>query len=311
MKKSTLFLIVLVAIFFTSTLVLLYLNFNKSRPVITSIPIPTTSVIPTVIVDTTINWKTYGNTKNGFSFKYPNNYDYVINEYLKDGYTQITLAKSTDFSPIPIGEPHLMISILDKTIDTSNHPIYNVNNTIGIGLKNISGIAADIRQSNFKSKEISYVLNHLSKTYIFTLRNGDNQYNTNIFDQILSTFKFTSPDYLLEDGSTYRVIDNYLSWDNCGSEDNETSLKIKQKISALAQVSEKEINGLKIISTATLGFTSADIKQFYLCQAGAFSPLKVLSNKILWISSCGTGAYWDGVEKCEETRTAIQKLYKL
>jgi hypothetical protein len=82
MKKSTIFLIVLIAVFSTSALVLLYSNKNNkaitvSAPVTN--PIPTEKVIPTT--DPVADWETYNgqdfgysnNIYNGYSFMYPNN----------------------------------------------------------------------------------------------------------------------------------------------------------------------------------------------------------------------------------------------
>lgn len=71
MKKSTLILLISTAIFFTSTLVLLYLNYLKPTPTFT----PTTGTIPTDTPITTTNptadWKEYINKQVSFSFKYP------------------------------------------------------------------------------------------------------------------------------------------------------------------------------------------------------------------------------------------------
>jgi hypothetical protein len=130
------------------------------------------------------------------------------------------------------------------------------------------------------------------------------------FEDIISSIKLVSNDYLLEDWSTYENVNNFLSWDNCGAEDNQVSQNIKQKISALAKVSKKSINKVTITNTPTLGFTQSDIKQFVLCQAGSDRPLVVLPNRILWISACGTGVFEEGIDLCVQTRKEIEKLYE-
>lgn len=360
MKRSTLLLLISTAFFFTSTLVLLYLNFNKSSPVTTPTPIPTPSVIPTATIDPTASWKEYINKQVGFSFKYPSTV--LINSSNKNLDDTSLFIKVTKMSEI-IDEP---LGFTKETAyqDMASLSLGNYGNKVGFPINesekvfeigNINGktfssfanmeicgvvfgriaivyhddyqiIISYIGPQSFSKQLGTYMTtdsNNCGSSLIWKNSQGFYQDLLNgrapkeiqewysNFDQILSTFKFTFPDYLLEDGSTYQKINNPLSWDNCGADDNDVSRNIKQKISALAEVSEKEINGLKIISTYTLGFTQADVNQFYLCQAGAFSPLKVFPNKILWISSCSTGAYQDGVEKCEDTRIAIQKLYKL
>lgn len=360
MKKSTLLLIILLAIFFTSTLVLLYLNFQK--PTQTSTPttgiIPTDAPVPTV--DPTADWREYVDKQAAFSFKYPNTV--LLDSSNKNSNNSSLFVQVTKMSEIidePLGYTKEIAYSDMASLSLGNYgnkigfpagdseKVFEIGKVKGKTFSNFStmdicGVIFDrtaiIYHDNYQirinyygpqsfSKQLgSYMTTDLANCNTDPVWKEDNHFYQDLldgrapkevqewysaFDQILSTFKFTSPDYLLEDGSTYKKVTNSLSWDDCGSEDNEVSRNIKQKISALAEVSEKEINGLKIISSATLGFTQTDIKRFSLCQAGAFSPLKVFSNRILWISSCGTGAYWDGVEKCEETRTAIQKLYKL
>lgn len=70
MKKSTLILIISTAIFFTSTLYLLFLNFQKPNKPLVETQLPT--LFPTKAIDPTANWKTYTNDIYGFSFQYDN-----------------------------------------------------------------------------------------------------------------------------------------------------------------------------------------------------------------------------------------------
>ena len=72
MKKTNLIFLISTAIFFTSTLVLIYLNYLKPQP---SSP-PTTNTIPTETPDPTTDWKTYENEEYGIEFKYPSNYSF-------------------------------------------------------------------------------------------------------------------------------------------------------------------------------------------------------------------------------------------
>lgn len=96
MKKSTLFLIILTAIFFTSTLVLIYLNYLKPQSISTPTPssTPTESISPTP--DPTANWKTYENKEYGFSFKYPTNFQPSSQIQIIDNSDQLTVKQYSD-----------------------------------------------------------------------------------------------------------------------------------------------------------------------------------------------------------------------
>lgn len=78
MKKSTIFLIIFVAIFFTSTLVLIKLNYLKPEP----ISPPKSDITPTIAIDPLANWKSFTDDKLNIQFKYPSQYKLDI---IRDG----------------------------------------------------------------------------------------------------------------------------------------------------------------------------------------------------------------------------------
>ena len=77
-SKQLTILSVAVAVLFVSVLFLLFLNFQKPTPIST----PTTGVLPTTVpvTDPTANWKTYTSTEWKFSVKYPTNWKVVTGE---------------------------------------------------------------------------------------------------------------------------------------------------------------------------------------------------------------------------------------
>lgn len=195
MKKSTLFLIILVAIFFTSTLVLIYLNYLKPQ----SIPTPTIATFPTKIPtpDPTTNWKTYENKKYGFSFKYPD-YLHQIKSTVSSNSLPSEKFQSDDFQT----EDGIENTIVSKGLNLA----YTYNDSMGcdtsedITKNELKIITIDNHETRryFVSWEgmIFYAADvFLPKSCLNISLNYGNNYNKDqvldIFSQILSTFKFT------------------------------------------------------------------------------------------------------------------------
>lgn len=209
MKKSTLFLIILTAIFFTSTLVLIYLNYLKPQSISTPTPssTPTESISPTP--DPTADWKTYENKEYGFSFKYPSNwflnYD-IVSEYPwplngpsdpKYDFQQIYNAISANVYPNQVWS-----EMTNSEFFNSLSQI-NLDETGNIGKVKGKKIFTGITQDNFtyeifeiKDPEMdepysgveAYILNgqKLAKVTLTSY----NQQGISLLNQILSTFKF-------------------------------------------------------------------------------------------------------------------------
>lgn len=176
MKKSTLILLISTAIFFTSTLVLLYLNYLK--PTTTFIPttgtIPTDTPLPTT--DPTTDWKTFENNNYSYSFKYPSSWNIV----------DLTQGKQVEI-------------------------FFQTNQTDSVGsllIEKINNVPTDIslyketkKIGNYPNAKCSPELNGKSYCYLATGDKlmilihkypEDTEYNQTL-DQILSTFIFTSP----------------------------------------------------------------------------------------------------------------------
>lgn len=173
----------------------------SQQPIATQSTISPTqaTTIPTALptTDSTLNWKTYSNSKYSFSFKYP--LDWIVKFVSVSGFDdQIWIADSVSSMPttLPgqIGNgaraPIVMqISSEDMSLNYSENDF----NQFESSSYNIGGLTG-IRKTGI-SKE------GLSRETIITVKMGNEYLNimpldteTNIqhLDQILSTFKFTN-----------------------------------------------------------------------------------------------------------------------
>jgi len=95
MNKSNLILASILAILFTSVLIIFSPNSQKPSP---SSPTPssisTESISPTP--DPTADWKTYENKEYGFSFKYPTNFQPSSQIQIIDNSDQLTVKQYSD-----------------------------------------------------------------------------------------------------------------------------------------------------------------------------------------------------------------------
>ncbi len=160
--------------------------------VITISPSPALSPKPTT--DPVADWKTYTNDKYNFSFKYPSGWDYrEVSSKTQNtiDYLQVTLAKSEHFSPIPKGNPSVMISITETT-DESKLSVYQITEVIKTIV--IGGMTAEEREHKtptVDSKYITFFRNNVAYEFESRMHSQDSEHQS-IFDQILSTFKFTN-----------------------------------------------------------------------------------------------------------------------
>jgi hypothetical protein len=148
---------------------------------------------PTSTADPTADWKIYTNDKYGFTFKYPNDWEYQEN-YSKTqntiDYLQITLAKSEYFNPIPKGNPLIMLSLIETT-DQNKLSIYQ--NTEIVKTIVIGEITAEERKHmtpTVDSKYVTFINNDISYEIESQMHTQSIEHQE-VFDQILSTFKFT------------------------------------------------------------------------------------------------------------------------
>ncbi len=110
----------------------------------------------------------------------------------------------------------------------------------------------------------------------------------------------------VEDWKTYTKSSENLSWDKCEGEST-ASASLKNIVSKNS-IFTKTIEGVKLVYSLKSNFTAEDISKFVMCQAGGEYPIKIIEDKILWVSACSTGVAPDN-PKCEDTLTAIKKLY--
>lgn len=163
-----------------------YLVLNsKVQKQIQPTPVPTkTQISPTL--DETANWKTYTNTKLNFSVRYPETWvfkessagsDFAPSENL------LSVSQSEIFSPIFIFVKSVdNFDLSTQTLDQYQEKAITVG---GINTKRVSGIT---KQGGQAARRFTGVkMKNNGKTYgIITV--GDSYID--IFDQILSTFKF-------------------------------------------------------------------------------------------------------------------------
>ena len=184
-SKQITILSVAVAILFTSVIFLLYLNFHKT-PVLVSVPttgiIPTEVTTPTAVptVDPTVGWKTYTNPRFNFTFKYPDDYF----KYTGDMQSEVDLLPSQGTgeaagTPMGLTLGDVWFTITYKSADPNQKDQAKQIVTLG-GPQPVSSFQVQrVYQNNVYTIELS-AFNQKTLTE-----------NESLFDQILSTFKFT------------------------------------------------------------------------------------------------------------------------
>lgn len=177
----------------------------------TAIPAQTQTVIPTTqpsTIDETANWKTYTNSKYGYTLKYPSNWSLV--EQLSGSYIDI-------YDQPNITQPQLhdgswvKISISNDERQGRIQPSDSIGTKKEIANKVFEEKIADITLDKYSAfKTVSDILSGSqtdarpttnivakidSNTFVISFSNPDkNQYekDLNIFNEIISTFKFNN-----------------------------------------------------------------------------------------------------------------------
>lgn len=209
MKKTTIFLLILLAVLFTSTLYFLYLNEFKSPSVNTSIP--TAKLIPTIVP--TVQWKLYTNKEYAFSFSYPSDWNIVENS-ISDTVSAITADKKAHQIeikyqnqtallinpelPLGYGSP---FSLSTATIDSKKIDVYSYGSSptkhyTNFNLPNFPKFSIDTYGQN---PEITQILS----TFKFT----ESTANLKIYENSEFSFSFKYP-------SDYKLTENYVNPDH-------------------------------------------------------------------------------------------------
>jgi len=154
----------------------------------TPTPTPTPIVFPTLVPtpDSTANWKTYTNTKYGYSIKYPPEFNYKISG---KGEAMVVFDPSQEVLKSPAAEDKALVII---TADTSKPVIDKTyyGEPTQIAEETKVTIDGEIGQQVVFSKPIAWiqtVVSHGQRSFYFNLQNM--QYHSE-YNQILSTFKF-------------------------------------------------------------------------------------------------------------------------
>lgn len=182
---KTKLLISLVAVLFVSVLYLLYLNFAK-KPEVAYVPKTGKIILPTTVpttTDPTANWKTYTNTKYSFSFKYPQDYFKYVNEYQAGNsiYFAPTEGKGVEMGTPMALTPGDVWFTVDISLAKSGQKSTPKELISLDGPQPVSDFQSVIVENG---NAIKIVLSSFSKD---TLNKFESTFN-----QILSTFKFTS-----------------------------------------------------------------------------------------------------------------------
>ncbi|MDO8639116.1 MAG: hypothetical protein Q7R43_06075 [Candidatus Daviesbacteria bacterium] len=180
---------------------LLYQNQVKPVPIVAPQPIAQTSTSP----DETANWKTYTNTKYGYSIKYPNDWHIIlpgkdgdksinIQNYSESEITQQeqqSMSLNPDKLSVTIGvydEKAIHSISLDNWLKTNGHYVSTIyGSPTSTEYIEVSGLK--ILKLLYQNSLQFYILsNGKNVFYVYYTPNNTSLINT--FNQILSTFRF-------------------------------------------------------------------------------------------------------------------------
>ncbi len=170
---------------------------SKSQPVIskttpTSIPASAPSLTP----DPTANWKTYTDSQNGFSFKYPSSlYVKISNKFPNSIFVMQNNIDIEKASEGPVSDLTIHVekgnnipAAFDNVKQNLHNPL-DQNLTIdGASGRGISGTMSGNLEGTFNS---NVVILKDNKVITLNFYEYNDKFSKAIFNQILSTFKFT------------------------------------------------------------------------------------------------------------------------
>lgn len=154
-----------------------------------------TSYVPIVHKDPTANWKTHTNTQYGFEFKYPENLNQIQNKYVLFSASSTTL-------PLIVGGVLPSDGVAEKDWTTKGYEIHvttenksSVDTSILIkaGYTQFNGYVVDIQKVPEAAGQPEVLITdpQFPERYIVIGYNSNQNYYS-VFNQILTTFKFTN-----------------------------------------------------------------------------------------------------------------------
>ncbi len=181
-------LLLVIVIVFVSIGGILY--YSWQRGLIKTSPIQGVQLTPTTGLDETANWEVYINQEIGFSLRYPSNM--TVSE-CKNGFHMFTKSSNMQSAEYCETPPYGIISLVYSTTEIS--PGYEQSTDFKVTTipYNIGGVAGrkqvvdKIRESPGPDYSVHVIFNKNKYYYTFTV--SDKNYE-DVFDQILSTFKF-------------------------------------------------------------------------------------------------------------------------
>lgn len=173
---------------------------------------PTTNNLqPSSTPDPTADWKTYTNTKYGYSLKYPNNWvmmsiepgpaDLPLNTTSRGIVVYPSIYKSSAMARALVqletdGPENLAYKGFDDWLNTMHNSFYKVESTTQEGLAGLSGETSTGTYDGygFPANIKRFALKSLNGRIYYSLTSTleQNSVEAKIVDQILSTFKFTN-----------------------------------------------------------------------------------------------------------------------
>lgn len=239
-----------------------YQNYKlkKTQATLTQATPTPVSNLPSPTIDPTANWQTYDNTTNKYEFKYPKDWRVAVSimEYRTENYqsstedwvmvTNLSIQEEKEYLKelkdyIGIGGPFAHVHKADGR-SIIIHPVTRTtkelkkefvdNKTVGYELSNFREITTTLGISGTRLREkITWEMNLDNEVALFSrpknpksiwilIERNDGNFESKIFDQVLSTFKFTESTsdtttcaYKTINIENFKDIDTYIKNDVC------------------------------------------------------------------------------------------------